>query len=102
MSSSWPPVDPGPDAVEDVGAAVRQDQPRLRVLPAAAVHLIGHLGHALTGLDHDGEPSLVGEREHVVEPPVVAGEPLPPRMQLEPGRSASPGDRRPDPAGPVP
>jgi hypothetical protein len=30
--------------------------------------MIGHLGRALAGVDHDREPALVGECEHVVEP----------------------------------
>ena len=37
--------------------------------------MIGHLGHDLAGVDHDGEPSLVGECDHVVEPPVVEAPP---------------------------
>src|SRR3954462_9852160 len=32
-------VDPRPDAVEDAGAAVRQDQPRVRAFPAARGNL---------------------------------------------------------------
>jgi hypothetical protein len=74
--------------LEGADGAVGEDEPGAAVSLCPFERLGADLRGADAGVDHDRQPALVGQREHVVEPLVVHGEALAARVQLEPDGAA--------------